>query len=91
MLLPKQLEDLAKKLYASLPQNVQILEEDIKHQFKEILQTTFSHLDLVTREEFDVQLKVLARTREKIDALEKEVSNLIKDKNKSKPPSAHHS
>ncbi len=84
MLLPKQLEDLAKKLYASLPKNVQILEEDIKQQFKEILQTTFSHLNLVTREEFDVQVKVLARSREKIDALEKTVEQLLQEKNKSK-------
>jgi len=86
MLLPKQLEDLAKKLYATLPQSVQTLEDDIKQQFKEILQTTFTHLDLVTREEFDVQLKVLARTREKVDALEKEVHALLKEKNKTNLP-----
>lgn len=84
MLLAKQLEDLAKKLYASLPKNVQVLEEDMKQQFKEIIQTTFSHLNLVTREEFDVQVKVLARSREKIDALEKTVEQLLQEKNKSK-------
>lgn len=84
MLLPKQLEDLAKKLYASLPSNVHILEEDIKQQFKEILQTAFTHLDLVTREEFDVQVKVLARSREKIDALEKIVDQMLQEKNQSK-------
>lgn len=78
MLFPKQLEDLAKKLYSALPHNVQILEEDIKQQFKDILQSAFTHLDLVTREEFDVQLKVLARTREKVDALENEVHQLMK-------------
>ncbi|HVT62850.1 MAG TPA: accessory factor UbiK family protein [Legionellaceae bacterium] len=83
MLLPKQLEDLAKKLYAILPKNVQLLEEDMKQQFKDILQSAFTHLDLVTREEFDVQIKVLARSREKIDALEKEVQKLLQEKNKS--------
>lgn len=81
MLLPKQLEDLAKKLYTALPQNVQILEEEIKQQFKEVLQSAFAHLDLVTREEFDVQLKFLARTREKVDSLEKAIQQLIQEKN----------
>ena len=84
MLLPKQLEDLAKKLYASLPSTVHILEEDIKQQFKEILQTAFNHLELVTREEFDVQVKVLARSREKIDALEKIVDQMLQEKNQIK-------
>ena len=83
MLLP-QLEDIAKKLYSSLPKNVQVLEEDIKQQFKEILQSAFTHLDLVTREEFDVQVKVLARSREKIDALEKSVDHLLQEKNQKK-------
>lgn len=84
MLLPKQLEDLANKLYANLPKNLQGIEQDIKQQFKEILQTAFTHLDLVTREEFDVQVKVLARSREKIDVLEKTVDQLLQEKNKTK-------
>lgn len=84
MLQPKQIEELAKKLYTSLPKTVHILEEDIKHQFKEILQTAFTQLDLVTREEFDVQVKVLARSREKVDALEKTVNQLLQEKNKTK-------
>ncbi len=83
MLLPKQLEDLAKKLYATLPKNVQLLEEDIQQQFKDLIQSAFTHLDLVTREEFDVQVKVLARSREKIDALEREVNKLLQEKNKT--------
>lgn len=84
MLLPKQLEDLANKLYANLPKNLQGIEQDIKQQFKEVLQTAFTHLDLVTREEFDVQVKVLARSREKIDVLEKTVDQLLQEKNKTK-------
>lgn len=75
----KQIEELAKKLYSSLPSSLQNLESDVQHKFKEILQATFAHLDLVTREEFDVQTKVLARTREKVDALQAQISELIKD------------
>ena len=84
MLLPKHLEDLVKKLYESLPKNLQGIEQDIKQQFKEILNSTFTQLDLVTREEFDVQVKVLARSREKIDALEKAVSRLLQEQNQDK-------
>ena len=77
---PKQFEDLAKKLYAALPTSLQNFENDIQQKFKEILQSTFTRMDLVTREEFDVQIKVLARTREKIDALQLQVDKLLAEK-----------
>lgn len=77
---PKQLEDLAKTLFSALPTSLQNLESEIQQQFKEILQSTFARLDLVTREEFDVQIKVLARTREKIDHLQAQVDVLLQEK-----------
>ena len=77
---PKQFEDLAKKLYASLPSSLQNFENEIQQKFKEILQSTFTRMDLVTREEFDVQVKVLARTREKIDTLQLQVNTLLAEK-----------
>ncbi len=81
MFAPKQLEDLAKNLIAILPPSLQNLEKDIQQQFKEILQSTFARLDLVTRDEFDIQVKVLARTREKLDALQMHVESLLPGKN----------
>ncbi len=78
---PKQLEDVAKKLFAALPSSLQNLESDIQQQFKEILHAAFARMDLVTREEFDVQIKVLARTREKIDALQEQIDVMLKEKN----------
>ena len=74
---PKQFEDLAKKLYSTLPTSLQNFENDIQQKFKEILQTAFSRMDLVTREEFDVQVKVLARTRQKVEQLESQVQTLL--------------
>ena len=76
----KQFEDLAKKLYSALPASLQQVENEIQQKFKEILQATFIRLDLVTREEFDVQVKVLARTREKIEALQKQIQSLTSKK-----------
>ena len=73
----QHLEDLAKKLYSSLPSSLQQVEGEIQQSFKDILQMTFARMDLVTREEFDVQKKVLARTREKVDDLEKQVRVLL--------------
>ena len=78
---PHHLEDLARTLVSALPTSLQNLESEMQQQFKDILQATFARLDLVTREEFDVQVKVLARTREKIDALQMQVDTLLQEKN----------
>jgi len=51
---------------------------DIEKNLRAVLQSVFARLDLVTREEFDVQQAVLARTREKLEALEKKVAELEK-------------
>ena len=75
---PKQFDSLAKKLFAALPEGLQNLEAEVHQQFKDILQAAFNKLELVSREEYDVQTKVLARTREKLDALEKRVEQLLK-------------
>lgn len=72
-----KLDELAKRLVEALPDNLRQFEQSLEQQFKEILQSTFSRLDLVTREEFDVQTKVLARTREKIEILQQQVDLLL--------------
>ena len=77
MLGPKQFDDLAKKLFATLPSSLQNIEKDIQQKFKEVLQSAFAHLDLVTREEFEVQSKVLARTREKLEQIQTQVNELM--------------
>lgn len=69
-------DTLAKKLYAAIPSGLHQVDKDIQAQFKQILQSAFAQLDLVTREEFDVQTKVLARTREKVNALQKQLDEL---------------
>ncbi len=75
---PKELEALAKKLATQLPEQFGHLQDSIQQQFKTVLQSTFERLNLVTREEFDVQLKVLARTREKVEQLETQLRQLQK-------------
>jgi BMFP domain-containing protein YqiC len=76
MLDPKQLDDFARRLAASMPKGVQVLQEDINRSFRATLEAGLSKLDLVTREEFDVQAAVLARTRAKLEALEARVAEM---------------
>ena len=76
MIDPKLLDDLAKRMAGSVPTGLQILQEDLQKNFRSTLEAGLSHLDLVTREEFDVQSAVLARTREKLEKLEHTVAAL---------------
>lgn len=79
------LNDLAKKLSKVLPENLQKMQKDVEKNFHAVLQGTFNKMDLVTRDEFDAQTKVLARSRKKIEELEvkvKELEKLIEKKRK---------
>lgn len=79
----KSLNDLAAKITALLPADLDTLKKDLEKNIRAGLQSGFQRLDLVTREEFDVQAAVLARTREKLEALEKRVQALEDDDKKA--------
>ena len=68
-------DDLAKKISDLLPGN---LHNDIESNIKALLQSSLSKMNLVTREEFDIQSALLNRTREKLDQLEKQLAELEK-------------
>jgi BMFP domain-containing protein YqiC len=68
--------DLAERLVRNVPQGMQAAGDDLQRSFESVLQTALSRLDLVTREEFDVQRRLLERSREKLDALEAELARL---------------
>jgi BMFP domain-containing protein YqiC len=69
----KAIDDLARRLNDLVPPGLKDARADLEQNFKATLQAGLGRLDLVTREEFDVQRAVLMRTREKIDALERAV------------------
>ena len=71
----KIFDDISKKLFDSLPDSLKSVEQDLQQKFKTILASAFDKLDLVTREEFEVQKKVLAKTRKKIDEIEAELKS----------------
>ena len=73
---PAQLDELARRLAAAVPDAVSALREDLQRNFRALLQGGLARLDLVTRQEFDVQAAVLRRTREKLEALERRLAAL---------------
>ncbi|MCL4112810.1 UNVERIFIED_CONTAM: hypothetical protein GTU68_021828 [Idotea baltica] len=71
-----QIEDLAKKLSSFMPDSVQNLQDDFEKNIRSGLESGLRKMNLIGREEFDVQNAVLLRTREKLEALEKTVAKL---------------
>lgn len=67
----KAIDELARKLSSLVPAGLKEAGADLEQNMKATLQAGLGKLDLVTREEFEVQRAVLLRTREKIDALER--------------------
>ena len=70
------IDDLARRLSSLVPPGLREGREELQENFKSVLQAGLARLDLVTREEFDVQQAVLLRTREKLEALQAQVSQL---------------
>jgi BMFP domain-containing protein YqiC len=73
------LDDLAGKLADAVPGDLHELRNDLESNFRGLLQNGLNKLELVTREEFDVQRKVLERTREKLERMEQELEELQRD------------
>ena len=73
---PRLIDDLARRLAGAVPESVLALRRDLEQNFKGVLQARLAELDLVNREEFDVQAAVLRRTREKLEALERRLAEL---------------
>ena len=76
MLDPKKLEEIARQIADSVPPGVKNMAEEAEGKIKQVLQAQLSKLDLVTREEFDIQTQVLIRTREKLEAMESRITAL---------------
>ncbi len=73
---PKHINEIVRKLIDTLPPGLTQLPKDVEKNFRSVLQSTFHKMNLVTREEFDAQKKVLERTRTKLERLEKKIKDL---------------
>ena len=70
------IEELTRRISALIPGDVKHMQDDIESNIHSLLQSSLKKMNLVTREEFDVQSAVLQRTREKLEQLEKIVEQL---------------
>ena len=73
---PKSIDDIATRLSDAIPPGLSSLKEDMEKNFRAILQGALGKMDLVTREEFEVQKGVLAKTRSKLEDLENRVAQM---------------
>ncbi len=79
----KKLEQIAKQIHDAMPQPVKELGSDVDQKVRQVIQGQLNKLDVVNREEFDVQTQVLLRTRQKLNELEAklaEIENKLADK-----------
>lgn len=76
MIDPKTLDAFVAKIAEGLPTGIGQVHEDLRNNAQAALSAALTRMNLVSREEFDVQSAVLARTREKLTALEKKVGEL---------------
>ena len=72
----ESIEDIARKLTDAMPEGLRSVREDLENNFRGVLRSSLAKLDLVTREEFEVQEAVLAKTRAKLEALEARLKGL---------------
>jgi len=79
---PKSLDDLARRLADAVPPGLAALKNDLEQNFKAVLQSGLAKLDLVTRQEFDIQAGVLRRSRERLEELEARIAALEARKKK---------
>lgn len=70
----RTIDEITRRLADRLPEEMKTARAELETQFRAVLEATFNRMDLVTREEFEIQKKVLARTREKLEALEAQIS-----------------
>lgn len=74
----ESIENIARKLAEAVPEGLRSVREDLESNFRSVLRASLTKLDLVTREEFEVQEAVLAKTRQKLEALEARLEDIEK-------------
>ncbi|GMW07123.1 MAG: accessory factor UbiK family protein [Gammaproteobacteria bacterium] len=72
----KLIEELARKLAEAVPPGLRSMQADMEKNFRALLESALARMNLVTREEFEVQRRVLERSRDKLAALEAQLAAL---------------
>lgn len=72
----KAIDELSRRISNLLPDSVKLLKNDLEKNIRALVESTFSQMNLVSREEFEVQSALLERTRQKLSQLEKQLAEL---------------
>jgi BMFP domain-containing protein YqiC len=84
-----RIEEIVKRLIEELPETARTMRRDIENNFRAVLQSTLGKLELTTRTEFDVQARVLERTRLRVEELERRLAALeqrLAEQQRATPP-----
>ncbi len=84
-----KIDELARRLGESVPPALREAQHDLEENFRAVLRANLAKLDLVSRDDFDVQTKVLERTRAQLEALERRLAELEARAALSADPPAH--
>ena len=87
MLDNQTLNTLSERIHELLPLGLQQVKSDFDARLKTLLQQQLAQLEMVSREEFDIQARVLARTREKLEAVERRLAELENELSTADPAS----
>jgi BMFP domain-containing protein YqiC len=71
-----RIDEIARRLFESVPPAIRTVQRDLENNFRAVLRASLTKLDLVSRDEFDAQMRVLERTRARLEELEKRVAAL---------------
>ena len=83
-MLKEKIETAISDITKILPEDLNMLKEDLEKNLRATLSATFSKMEIVTREEFDIQASLLSRTREKLETLQEKLSELEKQLDKDR-------
>tara|TARA_B100001250_G_scaffold43060_1_gene33983 strand:- start:219 stop:479 length:261 start_codon:yes stop_codon:yes gene_type:complete len=83
----EKIEMIISDITKILPEDLNVLKDDIEKNLRATLNASFSKMDLVTREEFDIQASLLSRTREKLEGLQEKLSAIEEQLEKNNPDS----
>jgi ubiquinone biosynthesis accessory factor UbiK len=71
-----RIDEIARRLLESVPPGVRAIQKDLESNFRAVLRASLTKLDLVSRDEFDAQMRVLERTRARLEELERRVAGM---------------
>ena len=69
-----KIDEIVRRLVESVPPGVRAVQKDLESNFRAVLRASLTKLDLVSRDEFDAQMRVLERTRARLEELERRVA-----------------